>query len=74
MLEGDTLVGNVKPIFVGYKFLLHGDLGNAIDVGEALDGEAQTHQHAELIVSVAKLGIGLFQTLRETVACDMEEG
>ena len=74
MLEGHALVGDVKPLFVRHKFLIHGNLGNAIDIGEALDGETKSHQHAELIVTVAQLGICLFQTLRETIACDIEEG
>ena len=74
MLEGHAFVGNVQPFFISYKFLLQGNLGNAIDIGEALNGEAQTDQHAELIVLLLKFGIGFLQTLREAIACDIKEG
>ena len=58
MLEGHAFVGDVQPLFVGYEFLLYGCLGNAIDIGQALVGETQADQHAELIVLLLKLGIG----------------
>ena len=74
LLEGHTFVGDVQPLFVGDKFLLHGSLGNAIDIGQALVGETQADQHAELIVLLLKFGIGFFQSLREAVACDIKEG
>lgn len=74
LLEGHVFVGYVKPLFVGYEFLLHGNFSNAIDIGQVLIGETQTDQHAELVVLLMQLWIDFLQTLRETVACDIKEG